>query len=146
MSTPARRDGYVPGGRYARSGDGVRVSQIKHDVIYPDRPRRTDALAHADPCDPDVIEAPEWDPAEADLRARAWAALDSLDHRARAVVVARMEGDTLAEVGRTIGRSAQRAHQIEQEAIARLRDRSGIVRWQRDDEADLWSDGRWVAR
>lgn len=109
----------------------------------PDRPRSTDALAHLADADLAALPAEPVDYADAELVARALAIVATMGPQTRAVMAARMDGATLAEAGAAIGRSGQRALQIEREAHARVRDR--LARWIDNEPGNWRAGGAWEA-
>ncbi|HEX4933484.1 MAG TPA: sigma factor-like helix-turn-helix DNA-binding protein [Gemmatimonadaceae bacterium] len=123
--------------RYRRPiHDAIAVHALKIGRVMPDRPRQHDALSHVAPDDPDTLAAPEVDYDLPTQLARLAAAIDTLPERHRAVIEARLDGLSFAEAGARIGRSGQRAAQIEREVVCRLREaRFGLCRW---------FDGEWV--
>ena len=116
--------------RYRRPiHDAIAVHALKTGRVMPDRPRRFDALSHVAPDDPDTLAAPEVDMDLPAQLARLTAALDTLPERHRVVIEARMDGLSLVQAGARIGRSGQRAAQIEREVVCRLREgRFGLCR------------------
>jgi RNA polymerase sigma factor (sigma-70 family) len=67
---------------------------------------------------PETQEAP-LDPQSLDI--------DSLEHREQRIVVGRIEGKTLKEIGKELGISAERTRQVETDAHKKLRKRKGQV-------------------
>jgi DNA-directed RNA polymerase specialized sigma subunit len=109
----------------------------------PDRPHRSDALAHVVPADLDAIEAPEVDVGEIESMARLHAAIARLPERLRVVLVARLDGATLREAGALVGVGAQRAMQMERQAACELRaPRYGLARMVEVEEVD-WRGRTW---
>lgn len=132
--------------RYARPCHAQHVCNIKQGRQMPDRPRKRDALTHVADIDPDTLAAPEVDYDLPAQLARLAAALDTLPERHRVVIEARMDGLSLAEVGRLIGRSGQRVAMIERQVVCRLREgRFGLCRWFDAEEPNPWG-GVWKVR
>ena len=122
----------------------VTVRQIAIGRVLPDRPRRSDALAHVADVDPDTLPAEGRDYAEVELLALLDAALATLPQQTAAVVDARLDGLTLREAGERIDRGAERARQLERHALALLREpRHRLVRYVRDERG--WWTGEMEA-
>lgn len=123
--------------RYPHRYGSQAVYAIRHESTAP---HKRDALAHLTDIDPTTLEAPAVDVATVELLALLRAAVATLPDRMRVVVEARMDGATLAEVGRLVGLSTERARQIELAAVlGELRKpQHGIVRMVQVEEADEW--------
>lgn len=130
--------------RYARPCHAQHVCNIAHGRQMPDRPRKRDALAHLTPGDPNDHAAPTVDVADAELVARMLDVVAGMSPQARAVIEARLDGATLKEAGAVIGRSGQRALQIERQAHAKVRDR--LSRWVENEPGNWRAGGEWRVR
>lgn len=75
----------------------------------------------------DLLLAMETDPTDALAASRVGAAIDALGERERALMVRRIDGATLREIGADLGVSRERVRQIEMRAIGELRARLDVL-------------------